>query len=200
MSDSFDLTEWRRRSSGTGVGTVAGSPIGLRVTLNDDRACWGDTLDAEPAHVEAAFESSFSDFGLALKHDSLRLFGIGGTNIDLIVTGLSVGAGLVAAEFLKEVGKDLWKALKSLLHDAECKKTDHGLGGDTIHLTLVIDNRNVSTKISLPSTCKGITTAELLRKFCENAAADLYLKELARRNAPLLDRLLAYCKDKWRND
>jgi hypothetical protein len=198
MADQFpsDLFLNRlRRSKGVGIGTVGGSVIGLQVSL-DVGSTWY-ALDAAPASVESALSRSFSDFDLVREinaHSPLA-----GTTIDLIITGLSAGAGLVAAEFLKEAGKDLWKAFKSLLPRTAAKKDDGPKHGDRITLTLMIDNRKVTTAISLPSSLKGMTTAELLQQFCENAAADLYMKESAQilRDAPIEERLRAH-KDKKR--
>jgi hypothetical protein len=131
-----------------------------------------------------------------------------GTTIDLIITGLSAGAGLVAAEFLKGAGKDLWKAFKRLLPGAAkeassdersisellTKSERRGAVGDTISITLVIDGRKVSTSITVPAQDSTITHAELVKSFCENAAVGLYLRELERikREAPLTDRLRAH--------
>ena len=173
---------------GQDSGIVAGCPIALRVNL-DVGSTWY-ALDAKPAHVKEAFEGSFADFALAQE------FGLhsmaAGTTIDLIITGLSAGAGVAAVEFLKEAGKDLWKAFKRLLPEAAGKKT--GGDGDTVTLTLVIDDRKVSDRLTLPSRFEVAPTVDLLRAFCENTAADLYLRELDRikREAPLADRLRTY--------
>jgi hypothetical protein len=184
----YDL--WFRRSSGAGIGTVAGSPIKLQVGL-DVGSTWY-ALNAKPMEVKAALESAFPDFDLAREvslHSSAA-----GTTINLIITGLSAGAGLVAVEFLKEAGKDLWKALKHLLSgQAERNPDNTGKYGDTINLTLVIDRRaKIAASISLPSDDK--VAFEELRLFCENAPSDLFLKELDRieRDSPLSERLKAY--------
>jgi hypothetical protein len=198
-----------RRSNGTGIGKVAGSPIGLRVNL--DRGSVWYAFDAEPENVRAAFENSFPDFDLILEfsyHSELA-----GTTFNLIITGLSAGAGLVAAEFLKEAGKDLWKAFKSLLPKAPAKskggrrigdtpflyfaRQSGGIGiGDKVSLTLFIDNEKVSTSISLPSPFPDVISEDLLKHFCEEAAVNLYLNHLkeidqAKWAAPMPERLKA---------
>lgn len=157
-------------------------------------------LDAAPTSVESALSHSFSDFDLVREinfHSPMA-----GTTIDLVITGLSAGAGLVAVEFLKEAGKDLWKAFKSLLPHAAAQKDDGPVHGDTISLTLVIDNRKVSAAISLPSSIKSLNSAALLQEFCENAAAVLYTKEAIQiqKDAPLQDRLKTYKGRKRKQD
>jgi hypothetical protein len=199
--DIFDFTHWLKRSSGTGIGTVAGTSVGLRANI-DVGSTWY-VLDVDPAHVQAAFESSFSDFDFAQEYGVHSW--AAGTTINLIITGLSAGAGLVAVEFLKEAGKDLWKAFKSLLPNTANDKSDAEITGDasirgigdTISLTLVTDNRKVFTNVSLPF--KDRATAAILKDFCKDAPVNLFLKELERikRDAPLSEGLkVKHCRRK----
>jgi len=164
--------EWLRRSSGSGIGSVGKTRIDLRVNL-DVGTTWY-TLDADPKHVLIAFENSFADFGLFRGY---RVHSVAaGTTIDLIITGLSSGLGLIAAEFLKESGKDLWKAIKSLISHRVTeresfipKKVIERSAGDAISLTLVIDKHKVAARISLPSSIalQDATTFQLLQQFAK---------------------------------
>lgn len=37
------------------------------------------------------------------------------TTLHIVITSISIGAGIITAEMLKECGKDLWKAVKKLI-------------------------------------------------------------------------------------
>src|SRR5215469_11554895 len=41
--------------------------------------------------------------------------GVGWTSIEIFVNLVSIGGGIVAAEMLKEIAKDLWRALKGTM-------------------------------------------------------------------------------------
>jgi hypothetical protein len=193
-----------RRSDGSGIGNVAGSAVHLRIDL-DVGSTWY-ALAAGPENVQSAFESAFADFELRKKLTMHSM--AAGTTIDLVITGLSAGAGIVAIEFLKGAGKDLWKALRSLLPEKKSEsssatesESSSARSGDTIALTLEIDGKKVKTRITLPSPRKEISTEELLRRFCLDRAAELYLQEIEqrKREAPHSARLEA-CKEANKED
>ncbi len=192
-SGLFDFGTSIRRSDGSGIGKVAGSAVQLLIAI-DVGSTWY-ALDARLDHVQSAFENAFSDFELRQEIGVHSM--VAGTTIDLVITGLSAGAGIVAVEFLKEAGKDLWKALRSLLPEKKSEGSS-AVVGDTIRLTLVIDGDKVPSSITLPSPIGEISTEELLKQFCLDEAAELYLREVERRKrvAPLSDRLEADKKTK----
>jgi hypothetical protein len=61
---------------------------------------------------------------------------IAGTTLSIVIGGLTVGAGIVGAELLKEASKDLWKAIKTL-----CKpRKKHSDGRDHLNVTIQLNN------------------------------------------------------------
>ena len=169
----FRSPQWLRHSKGTGIGTVAGSPVMLRVNLSVGS---GYALDAKSKHVQAILENLFSDFDL-VREPPPRIFGFPGTTLEFIITGLSAGAGIVVAEFLKELGKDLWKALKPLLRGKKHEERNEFFG-DGVIVTLVIDGKEVSAHIRLPPKISEATTSEQLKDFLEITPVNLYLEEI----------------------
>ena len=70
-------------------------------------------LDAEIPVVTAALDRQFSSYGLVQSHSMHSP--AAPTVIELILVGLSAGAGIVATKFLQEAGKSLWNVFKDLL-------------------------------------------------------------------------------------
>jgi hypothetical protein len=88
----FELGEWLRRSSGSGIGSVGNTRIDLRVNL-DVGSTWY-TLDADPKHVQIAFANSFADFGFGK-----NLMG----NMQSVITQLQEKDELVKRELQKNM-------------------------------------------------------------------------------------------------
>ena len=81
------------------------SQLTIQVAVRMDPGSTAYLLDPSLAKAEEAFREVFPEtsFEQAYAFHSW----LAGTTIDLIITGLSVGAGIMAAEFLKECGGSL---------------------------------------------------------------------------------------------
>jgi hypothetical protein len=71
-----------------------------------------------------------------------------GAHLSVILTGISIGAGIVATEFLKECGKKLWKAVESLLTSKKATQEPRLGGGDAVTIRLHIDQSTVEAHIA----------------------------------------------------
>ena len=82
------------------------------------------TISIDPGSTEYLFDASFESISRKLKvrfpeanfERQYNLHSIeAGTTIEIVLMGLSAGAGLIAAEVVKGMGKDLWDAIKTCI-------------------------------------------------------------------------------------
>jgi hypothetical protein len=119
--------------------TVSLDPGSSRYVVNPDAALIKRELSKHFELIE--FRT------LTMNHSPLA-----GTLLEIIIGGLAVGSGIVAAEFLKEAGKDLWKAFRTiLLKPNEVRDYGKVLGvsgdlpdkGDDISIVIEVGNLTV---------------------------------------------------------
>ena len=71
------------------------------------------------------------------------------TTLQIIISGISIGAGIVASEMLKECGKDLWKAVKrQLLPEKKTAETEPRRSHDKLSLILRIGDSEMKATLS----------------------------------------------------
>jgi hypothetical protein len=97
-----------------------------------------------------------------------------GTTIDIILAGLSVGAGLAGAEMAKQIGKDLWEAVKGAVKSAAKSRFQlfghrGGVGADSISVTIL----RGKTKLTLELDAVGPGDESKVRAFLEVAVPKL---------------------------
>jgi hypothetical protein len=98
------------------------------------------TVAIDPGSTEYLFKASYEDIRHAFQHRfenvnferQLALHSsIAGTTIEVVLTALSVGGGIVVSEILKNIGKDLWTALKDCFSSKAAKTKTPSNGHDT---------------------------------------------------------------------
>lgn len=98
------------------------------------------------------------------------------TTLQIIITGLSIGAGIVASQMLKECGKDLWKIVKKLIVPKEIQKDEVECHSpDKIQLETRIGDSSMTLTLS------GIDlySETVIKEFLTSGPSRLYEKHLA---------------------
>ena len=118
-----------------------------RLTVSMDGGSTAYLFDSSVKNAKIIFKENHSELNFEEQRNLHSP--AAGTTIDLIITGLTVGAGIAAGEFLKELGKDLWKSFKGIMQKPETQiNATHKNIGDSISITLHIDGSSVKTEIT----------------------------------------------------
>jgi hypothetical protein len=127
-------------------------------------------IDADGPTAEVAFRREFPLVNFEPSGGGLHSYAAG-TTLDIILTGVSLGAGLVATEFLKESGKKLWKTIEGLLTKKQSSSDTKPVGGnDTVRIELRIGDSSMTAEIS----GLGAQSLPLLREFLLQKPHELY--------------------------
>lgn len=93
------------------------------------------------------------------------------TTLQIIISGISIGAGIVAAEMLKECGKDLWKVVKrQLLPEKKNTETEPQRSHDKLSLILRIGDSEMKATLS----GHALQSETAIRKFFKRDLIKLY--------------------------
>jgi len=138
----------------------------ITVCIEPGSTCYLLSTSAED--TEQSLRAEFSTLNFETE------FGIhspdAGTTIQIILTGVSVGAGIVATEFLKETGKKLWNAFERLL-SSKSKANDPRLFApmDTVKISLKTGDSSLEAQVAV-----GLGSAITLQAFLTESPNRLF--------------------------
>jgi len=114
-------------------------------------------LDLSLERTKEVFESEFPQLNFEGPAPDSLSSPAAGAVLEIIITGVSIGAGIVATSFLQECGKKLWNAVEGLLaskatHAEKAAETSSIRPkkdtGDIVHIILRLDNSSVEATVS----------------------------------------------------
>lgn len=140
-----------------------------------DPGCTRYLIDPDYARLKAAFESNFDDIHVECQPPRPHSPEAGAT-LEIVLTGVALGAGIVATEFLKEAGKKLWKSVEGMLKPAPpaapAAAADAAAPitfGDRVQIELRVDGSDFQASVKV-----GAGDAAKLQDFLVRAPVLLY--------------------------
>lgn len=94
-----------------------------------------------------------------------------GTTLTIIVSGISVGAGIVVAEMLKECGKDLWRIVKKLIVPKETQSAEERCG---LHDTIMLETKIGDSSMAVILKGEQLYSDAAIKEFLTKGLIDLY--------------------------
>ena len=142
----------------------------LQVEFCFDTGYGEGILNASREKVRAAFQGVMPE---SRELRTTHFSPVEATTLKIIISGLSVGGGIVVAEMLKECGKDLWKVVKKLIlpkkgQDEKEVRNSH----DRIQLEARIGNS--SMVLTLSGT--DLQSEAMVKEFLTGGPTRLYEK------------------------
>ena len=142
----------------------------LQVEFNLDPGIKNSFFIKSRDQARSAFKEVFPE---SLEYASRHFAPPDSTTLSIIITGISIGAGMVVTEMLKECGKDLWKAVKKLILPKERQISTESLhlyDKDKLRLEIRIND------FSMAETLSGLdqNSESELKEFLTNQLLKMY--------------------------
>ena len=140
----------------------------LKVEFSFDKGYEEGILNISREKVCATFKEIMPE---SLEYKNRNLMEVEATTLQIFISGLAIGGGIVVTKFLEECGKDLWKIFKKLfLTDKSKNNKKLSNSHDKIQLEADISEHSITLTLS----GSDLQSMDVVKDFLTNGPTRLY--------------------------